>query len=547
MYARIACLATLLGSLSGELVGQEPIGPEAALQALRSGNSRFVEGSPQRQALGEGVRRSLSSGQSPCAVILTCADSRVPPEHIFDAGLGELFVIRTAGPACDPASLASLEYAVQTLGAPLCLVMSHEDCGALRAALAGQAESPAQAALQNRLSLGLRSLQKEGLRGRDLFDAAEEENAQAVIAQAISRSEILRKAIASERFRILPARYLLESGQVDWLPERDRPSAELAAAGDSTRRPQKVRGMPPHLALSMLRAGHRRFLAENGQAADLGSDRRRDLLQGQRPFAVVVSCADSRVSPERIFDMGLGELYVVRVLGNAINEEVLASVEYAVEEYGASLVLSLGHRDCAAIHSAVTAENGQAYSPSMRSLHEYLAPAIESARQTGASGDELFELAAEFHARQVADQLIERSHLLRRGQEAGLISSLAAVYELGSGDLHWLGKEARPELVTTDETAAMHARLAEHRPKMAVEEPPASPMVETEVLSEHGGNEAEMTAPRAEPLAEEGGADLLQILFAATMISSGGVLFLMLRRRRRQEESPVAEAIEFPS
>ncbi|MHC5065997.1 MAG: carbonic anhydrase [Planctomycetota bacterium] len=523
---------------------------------MRSGNERFVSGAPRQQPLGEGTRRSQSFRQNPFAVILACADSRVPPEHVFDAGLGEVFVIRSAGPVCDPESLASLEYAVQELGAQLCLVMTHEDCGALRASLDGRAESPAQAALQKRISAGLQSLRREGLRGRDLAAAAEEEHVHAVISQALRRSEILRKAQQSERFRILPARYRMDSGQVEWLPERAYETADAAPETEAQHRPQKVRGMPPHLALKMLRAGHRRFLAENGQAADLSSDRRRKLLQGQRPLAVVVTCADSRVSPERIFDMGLGEIYVIRVLGNVLNDEVLASVEYAVEEYGASLVLALGHRHCAAIRSALEAEEGDALSPSMRSLHEHLAPAIQSARASGVSGEELAELAGELNAQLLADQLIERSQLLRRDQEAGLISTLSAVYELGSGDLHWLSEEPRPGARIDEVSAAIQARVSRPVEPAGTEAEgeashetslPAKPLVETDHERESVSSNESAEPPVAEAGSEEGGADLLQVLFAATMISSGGVLFLMLRQRRRQEEYPDDEGIEFQS
>ena len=80
------------------------------------------------------LRRRLACGQAPFAIVLTCADSRVPPEHVFNAGLGELFVVRVAGNVCEPSVLASIEYAAEQLSVQLCVVMGHEQCGAVKAA-----------------------------------------------------------------------------------------------------------------------------------------------------------------------------------------------------------------------------------------------------------------------------------------------------------------------------------------------------------------------------------------------------------------------------
>jgi carbonic anhydrase len=110
------------------------ISPQAALQRLVEGNQRFVNG--HATARNTPKRRSeLATGQSPFAAILCCADSRVPPETVFDQGLGELFVIRLAGNFLDDNGLASMEYALANLGTPLVYVLGHESCGAVKAAL----------------------------------------------------------------------------------------------------------------------------------------------------------------------------------------------------------------------------------------------------------------------------------------------------------------------------------------------------------------------------------------------------------------------------
>ena len=107
--------------------------PAESLAKLREGNARFAAGKPSAKNLTE-QRKSLVSGQQPYAIILTCSDSRVAPEHIFGAGLGEIFVIRNAGNLVEPIALGSIEYAAEHLGSPLLVVMGHTSCGAVGAA-----------------------------------------------------------------------------------------------------------------------------------------------------------------------------------------------------------------------------------------------------------------------------------------------------------------------------------------------------------------------------------------------------------------------------
>ncbi|MFG2616341.1 carbonic anhydrase [Streptomyces sp. NPDC048507] len=108
---------------------------EEALRLLRSGNDRYATGRP-RPAREDGVRRrALAGGQRPYAVVLGCIDSRVPPERVFDVGLGDLVCIRTAGQALDEAVLGSVEFGIAELGVRLVVVLGHERCGAVSAAV----------------------------------------------------------------------------------------------------------------------------------------------------------------------------------------------------------------------------------------------------------------------------------------------------------------------------------------------------------------------------------------------------------------------------
>lgn len=109
--------------------------PDTALAKLKKGNARFVTAQMQHPDQGPQTRLKLSQSQKPFAVVLSCSDSRLPPEVVFDQGLGDLFVVRVAGNIVDPAGLGSIEYAVGHLGTPLVMVMGHENCGAVSATL----------------------------------------------------------------------------------------------------------------------------------------------------------------------------------------------------------------------------------------------------------------------------------------------------------------------------------------------------------------------------------------------------------------------------
>ena len=111
------------------------LNPDQALQLLKEGNRNYVTDSPVRRVEGRERRLEIARGQTPFAVLVSCSDSRVPPELLFGRGLGELFIIRNAGNTIDTAALGSVEYAVAELGVPLIVVMGHQRCGAVDAAV----------------------------------------------------------------------------------------------------------------------------------------------------------------------------------------------------------------------------------------------------------------------------------------------------------------------------------------------------------------------------------------------------------------------------
>jgi carbonic anhydrase len=122
------------GAAAGHVAaGPRQVRPDEALARLKEGNARFVRGRVKRPNAGADRRSAVAGGQNPFAVIVSCADSRVPPEILFDQGIGDLFVVRTAGQALGDFELASIEYAVEHLGTPFILVLGHERCGAIKA------------------------------------------------------------------------------------------------------------------------------------------------------------------------------------------------------------------------------------------------------------------------------------------------------------------------------------------------------------------------------------------------------------------------------
>ncbi|MBQ1351750.1 MAG: carbonic anhydrase [Oscillospiraceae bacterium] len=126
-----------------------------ALERLKRGNEQYLTQEKNSASLRADCRETLArEGQKPYAVIVACSDSRVPPEHIFSAGLGELFVIRTAGHLIDWNALGSVEYGVKSLGAPLVVILGHTKCGAVSAALSGKAKG-AVSMIAERIAQGL--------------------------------------------------------------------------------------------------------------------------------------------------------------------------------------------------------------------------------------------------------------------------------------------------------------------------------------------------------------------------------------------------------
>ena len=192
--------------------------PDAALAMLMAGNGRYVANAAKHPDLEPARRLAVASGQHPFATILACADSRVGPELIFDQGLGDLFVVRVAGNVVDDVVLGSIEYSVVHLGAPLVMVLGHQRCGAVTAALeTAQGKSSAEDAgteIGELAALIIPAVRAIPETVPDRLDAAITENARRAAAKLLSQSAPLRERVAAKRLRIVSGRYGLDDGRV---------------------------------------------------------------------------------------------------------------------------------------------------------------------------------------------------------------------------------------------------------------------------------------------------------------------------------------------
>jgi carbonic anhydrase len=194
--------------------------------------------------------------------------------------------------------------------------------------------------------------------------------------------------------------------------------------------------VPPEEALRCLTEGNARYAANISVNIDYSAGRARRAL-GQKPFAAIVSCADSRVAPELVFDQGPGELFVVRVAGNFINEDGLASLEYGAAVLGIETIVVLGHSSCGAVAAAIKSIEDNAVLPGhMPSLVAAIRPAVEAA-MTDAPPDLLAAATAENTMRnaawaQSAEPILSGLH------EAGKLKAVAGVYDIASGKVAFL-------------------------------------------------------------------------------------------------------------
>jgi carbonic anhydrase len=203
--------------------------PSAAVDLLLAGNDRFVRAEAQHPNQDAARRAQTASGQHPFAVVFGCSDSRLAAEIIFDQGLGDLFVVRTAGHVAGPEVLGSIEFGVSVLGCPLVVVLGHDSCGAVAAARAGLRDGPTAGGyvrdVLERVTPSVIAAQVAGLVEEDQII---DQHVRSTVELLMDRSRILSDCVTSGRVAVLGLRYRLADGDTrivaahGWSAEQDR-------------------------------------------------------------------------------------------------------------------------------------------------------------------------------------------------------------------------------------------------------------------------------------------------------------------------------------
>lgn len=210
VLALLFCLFVITGLVyAGMEQGDE------SLNKLLDGNKRFVTGELSKKDLSEGRRQEIAKGQHPFASVLSCSDSRVPPEIVFDQGLGDIFIVRVAGNVVEKTTLGSIEYGVEHLHTPLLVILGHEQCGAVKAALESK-EAP-EGNIGAILKKIMPAVNKAKKAGKDnALQAAVQENIKNTYRDVL-KSKIVSELVHEGKLKVVAAEYYLSTGKVEMI------------------------------------------------------------------------------------------------------------------------------------------------------------------------------------------------------------------------------------------------------------------------------------------------------------------------------------------
>lgn len=198
---------------------------------------------------------------------------------------------------------------------------------------------------------------------------------------------------------------------------------QLAASGDDP--------------LSLLKKGNKRFVENKTVFGDVSEDQRLELAKGQSPFATLVVCSDSRLSPELILDQHLGKLFVIRLAGNVVDQFALATIEYGVAVLGTPLIVVMGHQNCGAVKEAFKLGDKE-YSANIASLLTEISPAVKSVKgEALLSDDEKLSLAIQYNVENTHRQMILRSPIIREHVSSGKVKIVDSIFYIDSGKVEW--------------------------------------------------------------------------------------------------------------
>jgi carbonic anhydrase len=220
-------------------------------------------------------------------------------------------------------------------------------------------------------------------------------------------------------------------------------TAGLALGMPAFAAPAKRTAYTADQALALLKTGNRSFITDAPFRAATDRKRRIEIAAGQTPFVVLVSCSDSRVSPELLFGRGLGELFIVRNAGNTVDTAALGSIEYGVSVLGVPLVVVMGHEKCGAVDAAVdVVKNGTVYPGSIGAMIEPIIPAVLAARPAQDQG--LLDRAIKENVLRTARRLATASEpALTEPLKAGRLKVVGATYALSDGKVSFYDVDGR--------------------------------------------------------------------------------------------------------
>lgn len=206
-----------------------PVTGGDALATLKAGNERFVSGRPLAPATdAETLRVAAEKGQHPFATVLTCSDSRIPVERVFDRGFGEIFVVRVAGNVTSPHETGSVEFSLYKLHVPLLVVMGHTKCGAVQAACAGARVTPNIDSFITSIEPAVQRVRNEnpGISSDQLEKLAIQENVRQTLRDLYATSPLIREKVSTGAIQVAGAVIDVSNGRVEWFADVPKPDAK---------------------------------------------------------------------------------------------------------------------------------------------------------------------------------------------------------------------------------------------------------------------------------------------------------------------------------
>jgi carbonic anhydrase/methyl-accepting chemotaxis protein len=470
-------------------------GPDKVIETLKTGNLRFSQGkSIHPNTTADRLRKAgmENQGNHAIATVVTCSDSRVPVERVFDAGVMDVFVIRVAGNVSDTDEIGSIEYGLVHVNTPVLVILGHTQCGAVTAvthAVEGHGhklETNIPPLVDNIKPAVLKAKNMfSHLHGNALVPQAIKENVKQSIRDLFRRSPVSRDLVKQGKVKVVGAVYDVSTGKVDWMSESvsHQMLAEVEADPSKVQireghlnlnyQPKKVpvqedmsylkvdfsKKPTPREAVKKLQEGNQRFVL--GKSIHPHTDLKRLTQaglenQGDHAYATVITCSDSRVPVERVFDAGVMDLFIIRVAGNVCDTDEVGSIEYGIAHVKTPVLLILGHTQCGAVTAVTHALNGHGHAleTNIPPLIEDIEPAVRKVKQyfSHLHGTELVEKAVEQNVWQSVEDLFVKSPAARKLAKSGQVKVIGAIYDVGTGQVQWLSEVKPMEILAEVES-----------------------------------------------------------------------------------------------